>query len=187
MRSGTFDAMVVEMPNNLTPTAGVRSEYSHADFLEKLRLSDKGTWAIAKYLKSWGYRVEVAELQEAPTHQDWSRYSDKGDLFVTIPGDERIRCEARYIQSNFTNGSDWPFRPHFMAYNVRSYERADPKPEYVFYVNKRLTHTALLSIKRSRDDWDPRPVVHGKAKIKHPVYFVPMHHLKWFALKHREA
>jgi len=159
------------------------TDATHAEFTENFDLSRDGVKRIGMYLESHRYEVVYPKQRKAPHQSQWREYSDDGDLFVTPYGDvSDLRIEVRYIQSHFTGEHDWPFSPKFIANNVGSWARAGRKPEWIFYPNKALTHTALLSVERSRHDWWSKPLTYGRHGHIHDVFYVPMKHLTWFEL-----
>ena len=113
-------------------------ESKHKKFLKYLEESNSAVYYIAAWLERRGYTVTIPELRKAPSHKDWKKYADSGDLFV---GSKRI--EVKRLTVSFTGEHDWPF-DDFIVCNKHSYDAADPKPYAYMILSKSMDFVGVV-------------------------------------------
>jgi hypothetical protein len=97
-------------------------------------------------LSRTGYRVTVLPSTRAEKHKDWADHSDDGDLEIAM------RIEVKHLSMEFTCDLDWPFRK-FIVCSKHSYDSAPHKPLSYYYVNKSMTHAAVVKPRDCREHW----------------------------------
>lgn len=154
-------------------------EETHERFLSFLDASEDCRWKIAKWLSLNGYTVRVPPLMKSPTHADWKRHSDSGDLEITR------RVEVKQLSASFTCREDWPFRDKFIVCNKHSFDAAVPKPYGYIIVNREGTHAAIV-LSDTSHRWgceQKRDSRYGENVVQQHFYMAPLDCVRFVALK----
>ncbi len=113
------------------------SDAIHDKFLERLRGSEEAVQLAARWLKSLGQGVIRSPASEAPSHFDWKKHSDSGDLYVLQ------RVEVKHLTRKFTCAEDYPFKRMFVCAKG-SFDRAWPKPHMHIIFSSDLRAAAII-------------------------------------------
>jgi len=124
--------------NTGTLTAG-----NHQKFLTHLGASEGPRQIVARHLNALGHQVILPPPLRAPTHAEWRKFRDHGDLFITQ------RVEVKGLSAQFTCKEDWPYGGDFIVCAKHSWDEASPKPIAYFYLNRDETHYAFVAGKSS--------------------------------------
>jgi hypothetical protein len=119
---------------------------NHQRFLEHLEKSRQFVDLVDKWLNEAGIKSRVLPMKKAPSHAQWKRYADHGDLIT-----ENGRVEVKHLDCLFSNAETWPFKD-FIVCAVHAWDRAEPKPFEFIYLNKSLTFGARLK-GSTRNEW----------------------------------
>jgi hypothetical protein len=82
--------------------------------------------------------VTVPPTTVASSYEDRLNHVDGGDLFIQ----QRIEVKVRNL--DFTSRDDFPFKDGMLVCAKHSYDNASPKPYAYIYLNKAMTHVALI-------------------------------------------
>jgi len=144
---------------------------NHRRFLNHLKESVTGVNVVARWLEGRGHNVRVAPQSTlSGEHKDWKENADDGDIFII----KEFRVEAKRLGYDFTSLNDWPHGDKFIVCAKHSFDRADPKPRFYVYLNRAMTHLAVLETKTYSDWWverkpDKRYINHDQdCYITHP-------------------
>jgi hypothetical protein len=107
-------------------------------FVEHLDDSHAGVWTVANWLNSRGNTVIVPPTTVAKSYEDRLNHVDGGDLFIQ----QRIEVKVRNL--DFTSRDDFPYKDGMLVCAKHSYDNASPKPYAYIYLNKAMTHVALI-------------------------------------------
>ena len=113
-------------------------------FKKRLIKSQEAVMLFKDYFINRGYQVEVPELVIAPTNVGaFSKYADKGDLFVEKDG-KKLIIEVKHVSTKFTD-THYPYNTAIVN-SYTGYNSKEPKPDfhfilsvdmlYAFYVDK---------------------------------------------------
>lgn len=119
---------------------------NHKKFLKHLDESVMAVEVAAEWLKCRGYDVKINKIKKAPSHSEWKKYADNGDLWISL------RVEVKRLSVNFTCKADWPFGKHFIVCAKHSFDNAHPKPYGFIYLNTAMTHLAIV-MSYQKNDW----------------------------------
>lgn len=119
---------------------------NHKRFLQHLEASEGGVWKAARWLHKQGLPVKVNVSGKAPSAEQWSKYTDQGDLEVSM------RVEVKNLSADFTSRDDWPFGGDFIVCAKHAYDNARPKPYAFIYLNRARTTLAIVK-GESRPRW----------------------------------
>jgi len=111
-------------------------------FVERFNASHDAVEHTVKWLKSLGVKnIRVPKSKLAPSHSQWKKYTDDGDLFV---GSKRLEVKGMMAKQYwFTAWHEFPYT-NWTVCAKHSYDRANPKPyAYLMWNNKR-THVAII-------------------------------------------
>jgi len=111
-------------------------------FIERFTASHDTVEHTVKWLKSQGCKnINVPKSQLAPSHKEWKKYTDNGDLYIGKTSIE-VKCLNKK-QYWFTTWAEYPYN-NWTICAKHSYDRATPKPyAYLIWNNKR-THVAII-------------------------------------------
>lgn len=118
----------------------------HKKFLQGLESSKASVWLVARWLSDHGYAVRIPPTSKAPEQKDWQAHADDGDLEIAQ------RIEVKALTCDFTSRDDWPF-PDFIVCAKHAYDNAKPKPYRICYLNKAMTHLAVLDCRKTHMEW----------------------------------
>jgi hypothetical protein len=159
---------------------GQKNEYTHADFTEKFLASLPAVWFVGHWLWLQKYDVKIFKYRLAEKHEDWEEFSDAGDLEITRPNGDVLRCEAKAPTYKFGVG-DWPHGKYFIVDQRSTWDLKEKKPHlYFFLAPDRKTIISLRG--ESRKHWYVEERKVKKTKLKREYYFCPMEHLEWHSL-----
>ena len=113
-------------------------------FVDHLDASHAGVWTVANWLNSRGNTVIVPPTTVAKSYEDRLNHVDGGDLFIQ----QRIEVKVRNL--DFTSRDDFPYKDGMLVCAKHSYDNASPKPYAYVYLNKAMTHVALIMATTSK-------------------------------------
>lgn len=92
-----------------------------------------------------GWTTELPGLRYTPDAAERQRMADNGDFKLhRRDGSGEDRCEVKHLTIDFTCRLDWPYAGKFIVMADEPWQRADPKPLFVFVVNQDRTHMAII-------------------------------------------
>jgi hypothetical protein len=119
-------------------------------FVSKFNGSIPSVAAVAKYLVKQGHKLEVNGLEMRPH----GNLVDKGDIWVLKDdGTPDYRVEVRQLtKEDFTCADDFrhPVMTHYFCID---WAKLDPKPKWVFIVNRACTHAAKIKCGNEVANW----------------------------------
>jgi len=121
-------------------------------FVEDIKASHPSVEKAAEWLRTLGFKVRVNPLVIRPDSSVRHKYSDGGDLHITIktPFDERVEVKHRQIM--FHSVKDFPY-PTVMVDICYNFNKANPKPLVYIIFNKDLSSCYLIYIKQTQEYW----------------------------------
>ncbi len=141
-------------------------ESTHPAFLLGLEESQKAVWLMASWLSRQGFSVRIPHAPLlTPTHADWRDYSDQGDLELGL------RIEVKRLGCEFTCAEDWPFK-NFIVCSRHSWDMANPRASRFYYLNKQMTHAAIIRPASSSDLWRVETIKAGNHADKLEEFYV---------------
>jgi|ETNvirenome_6_85_1030632.scaffolds.fasta_scaffold00630_5 hypothetical protein len=147
---------------------------NHSRFLKHLSSSHKAVYTIANWLLSRGYCVQIPPSTTAPTHKQWAKHADNGDIYAN--GD---RIEVKQLSAEFTNQHDWPFKNKFIVCAKHAWNAAIPKPRAFFYLNKHATHLAI-AYGHHHTQWNTETRTDARYNnVSQQFLFSPIHLIDW--------
>lgn len=114
-------------------------ERNHKKFISNLEKSEPARKFIADLLQEIGYVVSIRETNISPTHTDWKKYADAGDLITNIGV-----IEVKALTCDFTAIKDFPFRSGAIVCAKHSYDLKNPKPVCFMQLNKNWSHLLVI-------------------------------------------
>lgn len=151
----------------------------HERFLERLRASKRGVFAVAYWLHGFGYTVEIAANGEAPTASDHQNFVDHGDLFITRDS-RRRRIEVKTVGFTFTGRADWPFNEVFVS-NVATVDRSGDEVAVWITVSNDLAAAAIID-SETRAVWNVRTILARNTGNEERNYAAPLYAVKFVPL-----
>ena len=115
-------------------------------FIERFNGSSRAENAVGIYLLLQGNTVRIHPKKLRTKWEDRYKFNDKGDITVN-----NHRVEVKGRSSEFEMGK-WPFKNALICSKF-SFDRAEPKPDYYFLVNKSLTVAAIVDVKKTMNQW----------------------------------
>lgn len=107
---------------------------------------------IGRWLQGRFIQVHMPSSTLAPTHADWEKHRDKGDIFCRHgglgPRSEWLRLEVKGVISKlrqFTCAADFKFSDFFVC-RKGSHDDADPKPIAYLQVSADLCYCGLQMV-----------------------------------------
>ena len=150
---------------------------THDKFLENLRQSDGAVQSVAAWLERFGYTVTVNPLREAPAHERWQEFADRGDIVI------EQRIEVKQISRAFTGPEDWPFGEKFIVCARHSFDRAKPKPYVYFIVSADGIHFACVNVDTSKKWYVEKRQDVRYGDYVQEFYLCPIDLVKWGRFK----
>lgn len=166
------------------PFMANRWEENHEQFKERLVASEPAKLYVARWLHSQGFPVIIRPLRVAPTRKEAQFYSDNGDLEILH------RVEAKHLSREFTGPQDWPYpdksmpadKKEFYVCSKSSYDRADPKPLWYFYLSN--SHECAARVWGGRTQkWWVKDVTDSKTGETQATYVAPLSVVTFFPLR----
>lgn len=142
------------------------------DFESRFRASRKAEMAVALYLLNRGHTVTLPKRQMAKTFAERKDYADKGDVYAS-----GRRIEVKHIKHDF-DYQVWPF-PTAAICAKKSFDAADPRPDYYYIVNAPMTVAALVDVKTTFPDWKVHRITDKLRGYDYEVYAVEPEYLGW--------
>jgi hypothetical protein len=121
--------------NNIDPAT---DQANTLKFHKHLEQSQDAVWKAAKWLQSNGKHVLITPMTKTPTHSEWHKHADSGDLYIQ----QRIEVKRRSV--HFTGPEDWPHGDKFFVCAKHSWDRAKPKPHAYLIFNTTMTTVAIV-------------------------------------------
>jgi hypothetical protein len=115
-------------------------------FRQHLEDSKFGVQVIADWFTMNGYAVRLPPVRVCKNHAEWKAFADDGDLFI------ESRIEVKHLGVDFTCREDWPFGEKFIVCAKHSWDRAQPKPQAYYVLNKQASHLAIV-LGRTSNEW----------------------------------
>jgi hypothetical protein len=145
------------------------NEQNHQDILVNIEKSKSGVHRVAAWLNEKGYTVVVPPVVAVQcSYEDRMNYVDNGDLFIQ----QRIEVKARSI--DFTCAEDYPFKDGMYVCAKHSYDNARPKPHSYIYLNRAMTHAAIIK-SATYKHWEIKMVKDSRYKdFVQPTYSCPL-------------
>ncbi len=148
-------------------------ESTHPAFLRGLKDSQQAVWVMASWLSEQGFSVRIPHgVVPTPTHADWRDYSDQGDLELGL------RIEVKRLTCEFTCADDWPFpsvdaaSKNFIVCSRHSWDMANPRPSRFYYLNRAMTHAAIIRPASSSERWRVETIKAGNHGDKLEEFYV---------------
>jgi len=144
----------------------------HSDFEARFRASRPAEIVVATYLLNIGHTVTLPQRRLRANFADRAEFADKGDIYA---GGKRI--EVKHIKHDFGYEA-WPFETAAICAK-KSFDAADPCPDYYYIVNASLTVAALVDVKTTFPDWRVQKIVDRERGYDYDVYAVTPEYLGW--------
>jgi hypothetical protein len=127
--------------------------------------SQPAVFVMAAWFSALGYEVTIPPTTKAPTHSQWKKHADNGDIFISKNGmSKKTRIEVKHLTLNaahgnktFTNKDDWPF-PDYMVCAQHAFDMAREKPHSIFALNPEKTHAGVVYGKDHANWWTVKRV-----------------------------
>ena len=143
-----------------------------SDFEARFRASRSAEIVVATYLLNRGHTVTLPKRQMAKSFADRKGYADKGDVYASGK-----RIEVKHKKDDFEYQT-WPF-PTAAICAKKSFDAADPRPDYYYLVNASMTVAALVDVKTTFPDWKVERIVDTARGYDYEVYAVEPEYLGW--------
>ncbi len=144
----------------------------HSDFESRFRASRPAEIVVATYLLNLGHTVTLPKRRLARDFADRAEYADKGDIYASGK-----RIEVKHIKHDFGYEA-WPFETAAICAK-KSFDAADPRPDYYYIVNASMTVAALVDVKTTFADWRVQKIVDRERGYDYDVYAVTPEYLGW--------
>jgi hypothetical protein len=150
------------------------NEQNHQDILVNIENSKTGVQRVAAWLNEKGYTVTVPPVVAVQcSYEERMSHIDNGDLFIH----QRIEVKARSV--DFTCAEDYPFKTGMYVCAQHSYDNAKPKPYAYVYLNKAMTHAAII-MGSTHKQWEVTMVKDSRYKdFFQPTYQCPLEAIKF--------
>lgn len=155
---------------------------THPAFQQRLLDSDEAVVAVSLWAHRRSFWVTWPPLRIARTIDQRGEYADPGDFFLGKTADERLRCDVKELLSTTFTGLHDFRHPVMFVMTLDQWERADPKPTWVFIVSHGRKHMGVLASSR----WKQWKVVEGgdafydRSSVRYMA--APLGLVKWYAL-----
>ena len=103
---------------------------------------------------------------------DRKEFADKGDVYASGK-----RIEVKHIKHDFQYEA-WPFETAAICAK-KSFDAADPRPDYYYIVNASLTVAALVDVRTTFPDWLVWKITDKERGYEYDVYAVAPEYLAW--------
>jgi len=149
---------------------------NHNKFLEHLEASSSGVLKAAEWLIKKGINVRIPGMQKAPTHAEWKKYVDSGDIFI------EKRVEIKTLSATFTSKIDWPFRDKFIVCAKHAWETAKPKPYIFMILNESGSHAAIVKQETSEKWYIEKRKDSRYDNVEQEFFFCPINLVQFIEL-----
>jgi len=150
---------------------------NHTRFLQHLEESQGAVWRVASWLNGRGHTTTLSPSSSAPTHGEWKKHADVGDLFI------HLRVEVKHLSAKFSCREDWPFRSNFIVCAKHAWDRAEPKP-YAFIFLSSDSKSLAVVMGSSSDQWRVEERTDSRYKdVSQSFYLTPMRCVQFGELK----
>lgn len=150
-----------------------------SDFDARFRASRNAELTVALYLLNIGHEVRLPKRRLSPNFAERAKYYDDGDIYASGK-----RIEVKHLKHDFEFQS-WPFADAAICAK-RSFDRANPKPDYYYLVNASMTVAALIDVATTRPDWLVKRIPDRARGYDYDVYAVTPEYLAWRVLNWEE-
>jgi|SanBayMetagenome_1026888.scaffolds.fasta_scaffold11442_3 hypothetical protein len=144
----------------------------HSDFEARFRASRPAEIVVATYLLNIGHTVTLPKRRMAKDFADRAEFADRGDIYASGK-----RIEVKHIKHDFGYQA-WPFETAAICAK-KSFDAADPRPDYYYIVNASMTVAALVDVKTTFPDWRVQKIVDRERGYDYDVYAVTPEYLGW--------
>jgi hypothetical protein len=153
------------------------NELNHQDILVNIEKSKDGVYKAAQWLNSKGFTVAVPPVVAVQcSYEERMKYVDGGDLFVQ----QRVEVKVRNI--DFTCKEDFPYKKGMLVCAQHSFDNAKPKPYAYIYLNKQMTHIALIMSSTSKQ-WIVKSVKDSRYRdFVQPTYECPLELVSFYKI-----
>lgn len=138
-----------------------------ADFIKRLKDSQRGVYVIANYLMGLGHTCTLKPLRIRPDASQWKQYQDEGDLFI------QGRIEVKHLSTNFTGLDDYPYKDFVIVCEQKAHDSANPKPCAYFLLSQDEQHAGII-YGRTSPQWELREVIDRRRGHPMMVYTCPL-------------
>jgi hypothetical protein len=150
-----------------------------SDFESRFRASRPAEIVVATYLLNIGHTVSLPKRALRPTQAEARKYTDNGDIYASGK-----RIEVKHIKHDFQYQA-WPFETLAICAK-KSFDAADPRPDYYYIVNKSMTVAALVDVATTRPEWLIRRLPDRQRGYDYDVYALMPEYLGWRYLDFEE-
>lgn len=152
---------------------------SPSDFEARFRAARNAEMVVALYLLARGHTVTLPKRRLRADFADRKEFADHGDVYASGK-----RIEVKHIKHDFEYQA-WPFETAAICAK-KSFDAADPRPDYYYIVNASLTVAALIDVKTTFADWLVRKITDKERGYNYDVYAVTPEYLGWRYLDFEE-
>ena len=119
-------------------------------FLERFAKSHEAVKLTAEWFEKEGCsNIRIPDFTLAPSHKEWKKHTDDGDLYVN---NKRIEVKGLTAQHYwFTTNKEYPY-DNWIICAKHSYDRAKPKPYAYLVWNCNRTHFGIIKTD-TFDNW----------------------------------
>ena len=150
-------------------------------FFQRLNKSRPAVFAVAEYLHSLGYSVNIPRIRYAPSMDAIPDYQDNGDIIAETPTGGVYRFESKGMRFNFTGPEDWPHKSCIVS-NKAAIDRANPLPKAYFIVSNDLQYAAII-YRNTRPSWRVKDLPASNTNKIETFYVCPKEKLLWRKIK----
>ncbi len=156
----------------------------HESFLQSLPASEAAVWLYAHHLVTCGNIVKLLPSTKAPTRKEYRKHSDRGDLFVANPRENRWdRYEVKHREIEFA--MSFPF-DDIIIDGTYQFDRKDPAPAFYISINQSMTHFAQINVVETRAQWIVKPNRNKVTKKDQDNYNCPISPVAFGELQHEK-
>ena len=148
----------------------------HESFRQRWLVSHTAVEKVADWLIYKGIETVILPQTLTPDAASRMDHVDSGDIEITILGEKKI-VEVKGRNLNFLNGI-FPFEDAFIC-NAPSFDRANPKPSYYFFLDKPLETAAILDVNRYREQMFSSSVTDQERGENFNCYKIHRRHLAY--------
>lgn len=141
-------------------------------FESRFRASRNAEMVVALYLLNLGHTVTLPKRRMAKDFADRKEFADHGDIYASGK-----RIEVKHIKHDFDYNA-WPFETAAICAK-KSFDAADPRPDFYYIINASLTVAALVDVKTTFPDWRVKRIVDKERGYDYEVYAVTPEYLAW--------
>jgi hypothetical protein len=148
-------------------------------FMSHLDASFDPVWFVARWLWNEGYTVTIPLVRKAPSHSEWRKYVDNGDILIPTSDGNFLRIEVKQSSRYFSSLDDWPF-PEFFVCAKHSYDIAIPKPAFYLILSSDKKVMAVVNVEKTVSKWTvTRKQDRRYDNVIQPFYICPLDLITW--------